>query len=91
MIPGMGHCAGVGTAQGTAGVSPPATTNSVPLPAANQFYTALTNWVENGTAPDQIDLNSANQSASGRLCPWPKKAVYSGSGAVTAAASYTCK
>ena len=34
MIAGMGHCAGVGTAQGTAGVSPPATTNSVPLPAA---------------------------------------------------------
>jgi hypothetical protein len=91
LIAGMGHCSGVGTQQGTAGVSPPADVNSVPLPAAGQLFTAVTNWVENGTAPASITLQSANASASQLLCPYPQKPTYSGSGAINAAASYTCK
>ena len=91
LVAGMGHCSGVGTMQGTAGVSPPADANSVPLPAPGQWFSALTNWVENGTAPATITLQSANASASQLLCPYPQKPTYGGTGAITAAASYTCK
>ncbi len=89
LIPGMGHCAGVGTVSGTAG--PAATANSVPLPKAGQMFAALQNWVENGVAPTALTLTSADSSASGLVCPFPQKATYSGTGSVTAAASYTCK
>ena len=91
LIAGMGHCSGVGTQQGTAGVSPPANTSSVPLPAAGQLFTAVTNWVENGTAPAAITLQSVDASASQLLCPYPQKPTYSGTGSITAAASYACK
>ena len=75
----------------TVGVSPPANANSVPLPVAGQWFSALTNWVENGTAPATITLQSADASASQLLCPYPQKPTYSGTGAITAAASYACK
>jgi len=91
MIAGMGHCSGVGTQQGTAGVSPAATVNSVPLPAPGQLFTAMTTWVETGTAPAAITLQSADASASQLLCPYPQKPTYSGTGAINAAANYTCK
>jgi feruloyl esterase len=65
--------------------------NSVPLPAAGQLFTAMTGWVENGTAPATITLQSADASASQLLCPYPAKPTYAGTGSVTAAASYTCK
>ena len=91
LIGGMGHCSGVGTAQGTAGVSPPATVNSVPLPAAGQFFAALTAWVEKSTVPTSVVLNSADASASQLLCPYPSKPVYGGAGSITAAANYSCK
>jgi hypothetical protein len=91
LIAGMGHCGGVGTQQGTVGVSPAATVNSVPLPAAGQLFTAMTNWVEAGTAPATITLQSADASASQLLCPYPQKPTYGGAGAASAAASYTCK
>jgi feruloyl esterase len=91
LVAGMGHCGGVGTAAGTAGVSPAPTMNSVPLPAAGQLFTAMTGWVENGTAPATITLQSADASASQLLCPYPAKPTYAGTGSVTAAASYTCK
>ncbi len=91
LIAGMGHCSGVGTAQGTAGVSPAATVNSVPLPVAGQLYAAMTAWVENGTAPSSITLQSADASASQLTCPYPQKPTYGGTGAVNLASSYACK
>ena len=91
LVAGMGHCGGVGSQQGTVGVSPAATVNSVPLPAAGQLFTAMTNWVENGAAPATITLQSADASASQLLCPYPQKPTYAGAGAASAAASYTCR
>jgi len=91
LIAGMGHCSGVGTAQGTAGVSPAANANSVPLPSAGQLFSAVTSWVESGTAPATITLQSADASASQLLCPYPQKPTYGGTGSIAAAASYTCK
>ena len=89
LIPGMGHCAGVGTVSGTS--SPPATPNSVPLPAPNQFFNALVSWVEANTAPSRLPLSSADGSVTMPVCPYPQKATYNGTGAITAAASYTCR
>ena len=91
LIAGMGHCSGVGTAQGTAGVSPTANANSVPLPASGQLFSTMTNWVESGAAPATITLQSADASASQLLCTYPQKPAYSGTGSITTAASYTCK
>jgi Tannase and feruloyl esterase len=91
LIPAMGHCAGIGSVSGRAGVSPPATLNSIPLPAAGQLFSAMANWVENGTAPASITLSSANASASQLLCPYPQKPTYSGTGSIASAGTYTCK
>lgn len=89
LIPGMGHCAGIGTVNGSA--SPPATPNSVPLPAPGQFFNALVSWVEAGTVPAAVTLSSTDGSVSMPVCPYPQKATYNGTGSVTAAASYSCK
>jgi feruloyl esterase len=85
MIPGMGHCAGVGA------VGPNANANTIPLPAPDQFFDALVDWVEHRNAPGAVVLKSANASASQPVCPYPQKAVYQGSGPITDARSYRCK
>jgi len=89
LIPGMGHCAGIGSETRTG--APALTPNDVPLPATNpnQLFTALVNWIESNTAPTSIVLTSANGSVSLPVCPYPQKATYN-SGPITAAASYTC-
>ena len=89
MVPALGHCGGVGSVSGSTG--PAAVANNVPLPAPNQFFDALVGWVESGTAPDRVVLQSANASVSQPVCPYPRKATYGGSGSITAAASYTCQ
>jgi hypothetical protein len=55
--------------------------------------TALSQWVEKGTAPDQI---SASKVTAGKtvytrpLCPYPRVATYKGSGDINDAANFTC-
>jgi feruloyl esterase len=85
MIPGMGHCGGVGS------VGPNANANTIPLPALGQFFGALVDWIENRNAPEALVLKSANASVSQPVCPYPKQATYRGSGSVTDAASYLCE
>jgi feruloyl esterase len=82
-VPGMNHCGGG--------------------PATDQFdaLTALVNWVEKGVAPDRLlaTVSPANTevpatwspSRSRPLCPFPKIAVYNGSGDVDSAASFSCR
>jgi len=86
-IPGMGHCAGVGSVNGLAGVSPAA---NPPLPAPNQLFAALTDWVEKGVAPDKLTLQNSDKSLARPLCTYPKKIAYVG-GDVKAAASFACR
>ena len=86
-IPAMGHCAGVGSVNGLAGTSPAA---NPPLPAPNQLFTALTDWVEKGVAPDALVLQNADKSLARPLCTYPKKIAYLG-GDVKAASSYACR
>ena len=69
--------------------------NKAPLPQAStgrdELFTALMNWVEKGTAPDRIEVSSADSSISMPICVYPQKAIYSGTGNVKTASSYTCK
>ena len=84
-VPGMAHCTGIGSADGTAGVAA-----NPPLLKSTQMYDAMTNWVENGVAPSTIIVSTADNSNSRPLCLFPKKLLYV-SGDVKAAASYSCK
>lgn len=84
-VPGMGHCAGIGTVDGPAGVSPKA---DPPMPESGQFYRALVAWVERGKAPQQIVASNAAKSTSRPLCRFPLKIRYV-AGDMTKAGSYT--
>jgi hypothetical protein len=55
-------------------------------PAVPQALPALMNWVENGVAPDSLIQNTLVP----KLCPFPQKAIYNGSGSTADANSYTC-
>jgi feruloyl esterase len=55
---------------------------------------ALEQWVENGTAPDQILASRVRDGKKDRtrpLCPYPEVAAYKGTGSTDAAASFVCK
>src|SRR5262249_50393043 len=76
MAPGVGHCAG--------GVGP------------NQFdaQAALERWVEAGVAPEMIVASHRTNGTVDRsrpLCPYPKVAVYSGTGDTNDAANFSCR
>jgi feruloyl esterase len=65
-------------------------------PGADKFdgIGALSDWVENGKAPDRI---MASHQTSGKidrtrpLCPYPQVAVYKGSGSTDEASNFVCK
>jgi hypothetical protein len=46
------------------------------------------NWVENGVAPDKLDHTVGNFVPL--LCPFPREAIYNGSGSTSDPSSYTC-
>lgn len=75
LVPGMQHCSG--------GIGP------------DQFDTlsAIEAWAERGQAPDSIPARTkpdAPEQHNLPLCPYPRQARYSGSGAVTDAANWAC-
>jgi hypothetical protein len=98
MIPGMAH-----SSQGRAYTLDPARINTVPLPklpgainqtptrATDQLFTALVDWVEQGTAPGDIVITSRDNGTSYPICVYPKKIEWNGSGPIRAAASYACR
>ena len=63
-------------------------------PDTFDMVTALEQWVEQGTAPEQILASHATNGVVDRtrpLCPYPQVATYKGSGSIAAAASFTCR
>ena len=76
MVPGMEHCGG---GSGT-----------------DQFNKmgAMERWRELGIAPEQIlayHVTGSVVDMTRPLCPYPKSAVYKGSGSTSDAASFSCK
>lgn len=89
-VPGMGHCSGGSGANrfGNQGGESPV------LSPERDVLQALDRWVEQGTAPDRIVASRVVGGAVVRtrpLCPYPKTAVYSGSGSTDDAASFSCQ
>jgi hypothetical protein len=98
LIPAMGHNTTfkVSTLDPATGAITAA--GKVPLPAlpingssSDQLFEALRNWVENGVAPDRLDIKSSDASVSLPICPYPQRASYVGTGSVKSASSYACK
>lgn len=87
LIPGMGHCWGVGSANGVKGVSPPA---DPPLPGRAQLFGVLVDWVEAGRVPGRIVITNPSGTVAHPLCAFPSKLIYSG-GKEGAVKSYSCK
>jgi len=83
LAPGLGH----GTPNGTS--NPDAV---VPNFASGQMYQMLTQWVEDGIAPEGETLSTTSGSVTHSLplCAYPTKPTWV-SGDVTAAASYECR
>ena len=75
MVPGMQHCGG------GAGTS------------TFDAFTAVVQWVEKGTAPEAL---AASHVVDGKvvrtrpLCPYPKTAIYKGTGSTDEAANFSC-
>jgi Tannase and feruloyl esterase len=90
-VPGMGHCAG--------GAGPNAFGNGLPVlaDAQHDIFRALVEWVESGSAPDQIiatkyvnDNPSIGVAFTRPLCVFPKVAQYKGVGNPNDAANWAC-
>jgi feruloyl esterase len=55
---------------------------------------AVEQWVEKGSAPDQIPASRVRDGKVDRtrpLCPYPQIAQYKGTGSTDEAANFTCK
>ena len=90
LVPGMGHCSGGtgATMFGNQGGPSPV------VDAGHDLLSALDAWVEKGVAPDHIVASRVVDGVTVRtrpLCPYPKKAIYTGKGSTDAAASFQCK
>ena len=63
-------------------------------PNTFDMVSALEQWVEAGTAPDQIQASHATGGRIDRtrpLCPYPQVAIHKGSGSIDEAASFACR
>ncbi|GGM18937.1 tannase/feruloyl esterase family alpha/beta hydrolase [Pseudomonas asuensis] len=88
-VPGMGHCRGG------------------PSTDQFDMLTPLVNWVEKGKAPDQVIATARGAGNAGGvnadvpadwspartrpLCPYPRIALYNGTGDIESAASFSCR
>jgi len=82
MVPGMQHCGG------GAGPSQFGQAGAPKGEAASNIAMALMQWVEKGTAPEQIIASKPGRTRP--LCAYPKTAKYKGSGSTDEAANFEC-
>jgi feruloyl esterase len=90
LVPGMGHCSGgTGTTNfGNQNGAPPV------VDARHDLLSALDAWVEQGLAPARIIASRIIDGKTTRtrpLCPYPQRAVYTGSGSTDDAANFVCR
>lgn len=90
MVPGMTHCArGPGpTSFGNQGAESPI------CDAQHDLVEALDRWVEQGVAPERIiasRLDGRRVTRTRPLCPYPRRAVYTGSGSTDDASNFACR
>jgi feruloyl esterase len=86
----MGHCSG-GTGTTNFGNQ---NALAVPNDAEHDLLRALDAWVEQGTPPDRIVASRiVNGATVGTrpLCPYPRRALYDGSGSTDQAANFVCR
>jgi feruloyl esterase len=86
----MGHCAG---GPGAANFGNQNAASPV-VDAEHDLLSALDAWVEHGQAPDRIIAARMVNGVTIRtrpLCPYPRKAVYVGTGSTDDAATFVCR
>ncbi len=96
LVPGMQHCGG-GPGPVAFGQFGPAFDAALD-DASHNITTALEDWVEKGTAPEQVIARGSFGGEGGEklvsfaepICAYPKAAEYKGSGDKTDAGSYVC-
>ena len=69
----------------------PGNANQTPAREQDQFFTALVDWVEKGTAPGEIMLTSRDNSVSYPVCGYPLRTTWNGTGDAKQASSYGCR
>jgi feruloyl esterase len=69
----------------------PGNANQTPTREQDQFFTALVDWFEKGTAPGEILLTSRDNSVSYPVCVYPLRTTWNGNGDAKQAASYSCR
>jgi len=69
----------------------PGNANQTPAREQDQFFTALVDWVEKGTAPGEIMLTSRDNSVSYPVCVYPLRTTWNGNGDAKQASSYGCR
>lgn len=68
----------------------PGNNNQTPTREQDQLFSALTDWVEKGTAPGEIMLTSRDSKVSYPVCVYPLRTTWNG-GPVTQPGSFGCK
>jgi feruloyl esterase len=69
----------------------PGNANQTPAREQDQFFTALVDWVEKGTAPGEIMLTSRDNSVSYPVCVYPLRTIWNGNGDARQASNYSCR
>jgi feruloyl esterase len=69
----------------------PGNTNQTPTREQDQFFMALVDWVEKGTAPAEILLTSRDNSVSYPVCVYPLRTIWNGNGEAKQASNYSCR
>lgn len=93
-IPGLGH-ASLFNQTGSIGLNgrtTPAEAAALPQPATgrDEMFNALRRWVEQGQAPERIELSAASGQLSLPICMHPKKPTLTGTNPQEAS-SYSCR
>jgi feruloyl esterase len=68
----------------------PCNANQTPTREQDQFFTALTDWVERGTAPEDIMITSRDGKVTYPICVYPKQTAWTG-GPIEQRTSFVCR